>query len=66
MNLYALVASDCRHAVDLFVTRDLAEQALAEALADEPAFAALLSIDVIDEPAMEALASSSYGSSSSS
>ena len=42
--LYALVASDCRFAVELFATRELADIALAEVLNDEPEFASLLRI----------------------
>lgn len=48
MSLYALVASDCEVAVDLFPTRDAAEAALAQVLDDEPAFATLLSVVRID------------------
>lgn len=42
--LYALVASDCEFAVDLYVTRELAERALVEVLDDEPSFAWLLDV----------------------
>ena len=42
--LFALVASDCNFAVDLFVERLAAEQALTAALADEPDWADLLSV----------------------
>lgn len=45
--LYALVAADCDFAVDLYPTLALAEQALAEVLADEPLFAELLSVAVV-------------------
>jgi hypothetical protein len=45
--LYALVASDSSFAVDIFVTRELAEQALRDVLFDEPDFAPLLSIEQI-------------------
>lgn len=45
--LYALVAADCSFAVDLFVTRELAEAALADVLHDEPTFELLLSIEEI-------------------
>lgn len=50
MLLYALVASDCSFAVDVFLSRELAEQALADVLNDEPAFVDILSIaPVADE-----------------
>ena len=45
--LYALVASDCRFAVELFATRELADAALADVLKDEPGFESLLSITTI-------------------
>jgi hypothetical protein len=48
--LYALVASDCSFAVDVFVTRALAERSLADVLRDEPTFAPLLSIEEIRPP----------------
>lgn len=51
MPLFALVASDCDFAVEVFPTSALAEQALADVLADEPAFIELLSIVKISEPA---------------
>jgi len=50
VTLYALVASDSSFAVDLFVTRELAEQALRDVLFDEPGFAPLLSIEPIAPP----------------
>lgn len=50
MTLYALVASDSNFAVDVFVTRELAEQALRDVLFDEPGFASLLSIEPITPP----------------
>jgi hypothetical protein len=46
--LYALVASDCAFAVDVFTTRNSAEAALAEALADEPLWSALLSVIALE------------------
>ena len=49
MTLYALVASDCSFAVDLYPTRELAEAALADVLTDEPGFVDLVSIEAIDE-----------------
>lgn len=42
--VYALVASDCDFAVDVFVELAAAERALADVLADEPRFAQLLSV----------------------
>lgn len=42
--LYALVASDCDFAVDVFVESAAAERALADAVADEPDFSRLLSV----------------------
>ena len=45
--LYALIAADCSFAVDVFVTRELAEAALADVLRDEPEFEWLLSIEEI-------------------
>ena len=42
--LYALVASDCDFAVDVFVDRERAERALAAAVTDEPDFADLLTV----------------------
>jgi hypothetical protein len=50
MQLYALVASDCSFAVDVFVTRELAERALRDVLFDEPSFDSLLSIEPITPP----------------
>ena len=50
MILYALVASDSSFAVDVFVSRELAEKALADVLCDEPAFAPLLAIEPIFPP----------------
>jgi hypothetical protein len=47
--LFALVASDCSFAVDLFVSRELAEAALADVLRDEPSFNCLLSIEEIPD-----------------
>lgn len=42
--LYALVASDCGFAVDLFVDRRAAERVLGDVIADEPSFADLVSV----------------------
>jgi hypothetical protein len=50
VTLYAFVASDSSFAVDVFVTRELAEQALRDVLHDEPSFASLLSIEPIAPP----------------
>jgi hypothetical protein len=52
--LYALVANDSDFAVDVFPTRELAEQALAEVLADEPAFTKLLTIAHLTDELLEA------------
>jgi hypothetical protein len=50
MLLYALVATDSQFAVDVFPSRELAEEALADVLADEPGFVELLTITaVVDE-----------------
>lgn len=46
--LIALIASDSAFAVDVYVSRELAEQALAQVLEDEPDFEELLSIIVVD------------------
>lgn len=48
--LYALVAADCTFAVDLYVSRDDAEQALSDALHDVPAWVTLLSIVELPPP----------------
>jgi hypothetical protein len=48
--LYALVAADSDFAVDVFVTDADAQQALAEVLFDEPAFAPLLSVVALPPP----------------
>lgn len=54
--LYALVASDCDFAVDVFPTRELAEQALRDVLADEPPFVDLLAVTaLLDEMPDESL-----------
>lgn len=50
MILYALVSSDSDFAIDLFATREAAEDAMRSALEDEPAFAPLLSILLIKPP----------------
>ena len=48
--LYTLVANDCEFAVDVFSSRDLAERALRDTLADEPAFLDLLAIrELVDD-----------------
>jgi hypothetical protein len=48
--LYALVAADSNFAVDVFVTDSDAQQALADVLFDEPAFAPLLSVVALPPP----------------
>jgi hypothetical protein len=53
VELYALVATDSDFAVDVFVTQANAQQALAEVLADEPAFAPLLEIVALPPPWLE-------------
>jgi hypothetical protein len=50
VTLYTLAASDSSFAVDLFVTRELAERALRDVHFDEPDFAPLLSIERITPP----------------
>jgi hypothetical protein len=47
--LYALVASDCDFAVDVYPTRALAERALADVLVDEPSLAVLLDVAAIED-----------------
>ena len=44
MILYALVAADSEFAIDVFPSRELAENALREVLTDEPDFSGLLEI----------------------
>jgi len=46
--LYALVASDCSFAVDVFMSREAAEAALADCLADEPQWLALLAVIALE------------------
>jgi hypothetical protein len=53
VELYALVATDSDFAVDVFVTQAGAQRALAEVLADEPAFAPLLEIVTLLPPWLE-------------
>ena len=53
MELGALVATDSDFAVDVFVTEASAQRALAEVLADEPAFAPLLEIVALLPPWLE-------------
>lgn len=48
MVFYALVAADSSFAIDLYPTREQAEHALHDVLADEPEFAALLALVPID------------------
>jgi hypothetical protein len=49
MRLYALVAADSTFAVDVFVSRESAEEALDDVLFDEPAFADLLAVVAVDD-----------------
>jgi hypothetical protein len=42
------VANDCSFAVEVFVSRDDAEQALADALNDEPDWVSLLSVEIVE------------------
>jgi hypothetical protein len=49
VRLYALVAADSTFAVDLFVRRGLAAEALADALFDEPALADLLAVVAVED-----------------
>jgi hypothetical protein len=51
VQLYALVARDSEFAIDLFPTRESAEEALAEVLGDEPGFADLLAIEAVEDGA---------------
>jgi hypothetical protein len=48
MLLFALVASDSDFAIDLYPSREAAEEALTQVLADEPEFEELLSIEPFD------------------
>lgn len=48
MIAYALVADDATFAIDLWPSREDAEEALRQVLVDEPAFADLLRIELID------------------
>jgi hypothetical protein len=48
--LWALVTTRSSWAVDVFVSRQLAQRALDDAVCDEPEFEALLSIEPIPEP----------------
>lgn len=49
MIFYALVAADCPHwAIDLWSSREAAEAALREVLAEEPGFRELLSFVPVD------------------
>lgn len=58
--LWALIANDCTFAVDVFVSRELAQRALADALADEPSWVDLLEIGPIHEPSVHELALATY------
>jgi hypothetical protein len=46
--LFALVASDSAFTIDLYPSREAAEDALDRVLADEPGFEELLSIEPLD------------------
>jgi hypothetical protein len=48
VTFYALVDDESLLANDVFISRELAEAALADALADEPTWASILSIVAID------------------
>jgi hypothetical protein len=48
MVLFALVASDSDFAIDLYPSREAAEQAMHQALTDEPEFQELLSVEPLD------------------
>jgi hypothetical protein len=50
VDLYALVASDCTAAIDVFVSDVDAQRTLADVLHDEPAFASLLSVIPLPPP----------------
>jgi hypothetical protein len=45
---FALVASDSNFAIDLYPSREAAEEALRQVLNDEPEFEALLRIEPLD------------------
>lgn len=47
MRVYAVVSSDSREAIELFVMRDDAEAMLEEVRQDEPALAEALAVEVI-------------------
>jgi hypothetical protein len=46
--VFALVASDSDFAIDLYTSREAAEEALSQVLADEPEFEELLRIEPLD------------------
>jgi hypothetical protein len=46
--LFALAASDSDFAIDLYPSREAAEEALTQVLTDEPEFEGLLSIEPLD------------------
>ncbi len=53
---FALVAADSKFAIDLYPSREMAEKALRQVLADEPEFEELLRIEPLDffgEPLIE-------------
>jgi hypothetical protein len=45
---FALVAADSKFAIDLYPSREMAENALRQVLADEPEFEELLRIEPVD------------------
>jgi hypothetical protein len=51
--LYALVARESAFAVDVFISREAAEEALVEVLLDEPGLALLLDIADLPPPWFE-------------
>jgi hypothetical protein len=48
VTFYALVDNDSTLAIDVFISRELAEAAFADALVDEPSWASVLTIVAID------------------
>jgi hypothetical protein len=50
MPWYAVLSAGCRETVELLPTREEAERFVAEAVADEPEFEGLLSVEPVDLP----------------
>jgi hypothetical protein len=48
VEFYALVSSRSRESVEIYTSREEAEEALADALADQPAWEGLLRIERLD------------------